>query len=406
VAGWDKSEFTERMLLSPDAMEIWVPDLISNYDKQITCFSFAIGFADNDCVETIFPANNPVDGLKEIYCTNPMSPNNLDSFWSVYLKKEVLNNDNQLINDLVDSVNNLYAAWKNEFNLNPDIKVTYLCSYFIENGVLTPNAGIKQIKDYVRENPNALLNELIDKLNQSVKQTKKEFYTYLLSKDLINYFGGSESKADTNKPNSDRQEKRLALASTIVNKLFGSKSFGRTKFAKVFYIADMICKQELDTSYYREAAGPIDYKFLYDPEKNIELIGANRDYFYTDSSKNRTKYHPGGKTLEVNKNFDLFFSEQTNELENLFNLFYNLTTEQAEIIATLYACWNDLIIMRQEISDQRIITEVKKHWHINKLRFSDDRLQIALNWMKENKLLPKGNKSVTKTKKKNTSHLR
>ena len=54
--------------------------------------------------------------------------------------------------------------------------------------------------------------------------------------------------------------------------------------------------------------------------------------------------------------------------------------------------------MRQEISDQRIISVVKRHWHINKLRFSDDRLLTALNWMKENQLLPKGNKGITKQK--------
>jgi hypothetical protein len=37
-------------------------------------------------------------------------------------------------------------------------------------------------------------------------------------------------------------------------------------------------------------------------------------------------------------------------------------------------------------------------WHINKRRFSDERLKAALNWMRENSILPKGNKAVTKIK--------
>ncbi|HAU1639670.1 TPA: hypothetical protein JBJ29_15255, partial [Legionella pneumophila] len=38
---------------------------------------------------------------------------------------------------------------------------------------------------------------------------------------------------------------RLTLASMIVKDLASSKSFGKTKFAKVFYIADMLCEQDL-----------------------------------------------------------------------------------------------------------------------------------------------------------------
>ncbi|MDR0704288.1 MAG: hypothetical protein LBF88_04795 [Planctomycetaceae bacterium] len=68
----------------------------------------------------------------------------------------------------------------------------------------------------------------------------------------------------------------------------------------------------------------------------------------------------------------------------------NLDTERCEIIATLYGAWNDLIIQNETVTDNRIIDEVRNHWHDSKQRFNEERLKQALGWMREKQLIPTG----------------
>ena len=66
------------------------------------------------------------------------------------------------------------------------------------------------------------------------------------------------------------------------------------------------------------------------------------------------------------------------------------TTEQLEIVDTIYAVWNDFLIEGKKPSDNEIVNEVKNNWHENKKRFSSEKLKKAIQWMKKNNLIPQG----------------
>jgi len=76
----------------------------------------------------------------------------------------------------------------------------------------------------------------------------------------------------------------------------------------------------------------------------------------------------------------------------------HLTTEQSEIIATLFACWNDFLIQNHSPTDDEIITEFLLHWHVKKGRFSRGRLKKALSWMQSHALTPSGRGNLTSVK--------
>ena len=82
--------------------------------------------------------------------------------------------------------------------------------------------------------------------------------------------------------------------------------------------------------------------------------------------------------------------DQKAELDRLLNLFSKKSTEEVEIIATLFAAWNDALIDGDSLSDDEIIREVRENWHPEKLRFTADRLRFWLHWMRQNGLVPKG----------------
>ena len=76
----------------------------------------------------------------------------------------------------------------------------------------------------------------------------------------------------------------------------------------------------------------------------------------------------------------------------------SLTTDQAEIVATLHACWNDLLIRQEPFTEAAVIDEFLTRWHPKKSRFSRGRLRKAIEWMHANDLVPVGGGSLTSSK--------
>ncbi len=387
-----------------DALELWSPEIPKSLESEVIKYSFAIGFAENECVDTVFPANNPIESIVESHCYNPMAPSDPNSFWCSVMSNHFSESGNSLPDKLVQAVNALYGEWKKRFKTNHEIIVSYKRPYFIGNGTLKPTSGIVQIKDYAKEMNDQSLLELHSTVQKLIKETKQAFYNMLIDSKAIDYFGNPKEDQLTDqktikKPiKHDVFDKRLILASMIVKSLSKSESFGRTKFAKVFYVADMLCDQDLKTSYYREAAGPVDYNILYSEKNKIELLASKKDYFTTKQSGKSVKFIPGKKIGDIDNHIESVFGKKYSSITKAIDLFKNLDTEQSEIVATLFACWNDLLIEREDITDQLIIKETRNHWHLSKKRFTEDRLHKALAWMKEKNLIPRGIKGHTLNK--------
>jgi type I restriction enzyme, S subunit len=78
------------------------------------------------------------------------------------------------------------------------------------------------------------------------------------------------------------------------------------------------------------------------------------------------------------------------EMDRLIDLMGGLKTEPVEIIATLFAAWNDALLDGQAPDDNWIIKEVREHWHVRKQRFTPSQLMTWLGWMRQNDVTPLG----------------
>jgi len=392
-----------------DAEELWAPicDSVKKTSKLLD-FAWAIGFAENECVETVFPANNPINSVPEIFVPNPMTPLNRDSFWSQVMAKQFSNKNDSTPFMLVATVNQLFITWKKIFKERKSITAQYERPYWVSRGVLTIGAGIVQIKDFANETQNVELLQAYGKMQELLKQTKEEFYEFLVSKDGFNYFGRSSESVNVEavsqlfnpKTKFDHiLEKRLALASVIVDELKKDKYFGRTKFAKLFYLADVGESLDLKAEYCREAAGPLDQRLLYNPQIGIEALARRHDYFESENKNDIVRYKPRKNLSVMVSRAQEILGDHLDGIKKIIEHFRKLDTAQCEIAATLYACWNDLIIDDKNISDELIIKEFLKNWHERKTRFSTNRLIKALKWMRDEGLVPKGHGKLTSIKK-------
>src|SRR5258708_38923448 len=184
--------------------------------------------------------------------------------------------------------------------------------------------------------------------------------------------------------------RRLAVAGSLVHTLNRDPNFGRTKFSKVFYLADTHERLDLETDYHREAAGPLDPRALYNESVGIESLARKYAVFTPESHGKMVRYRPTDRLDELVETAPRYLGHKTENVRRLAELFRPLDTDQSEIVATLYACWNDLFLRNRKPSDQEIVNEFIFHWHPKKARFPKRRLLSALGWMRHNDLVPTG----------------
>lgn len=387
-----------------DALELWSPEISPSLSTKFEKLSYAIGFAENSCVETVFPAGNPIKGTIEIRAENPMTPLNKESFWSKVMAKAFSTAGNTPSDRLVEAVSRVFYLWNREFRGRSEIIPEYKKPYFLGEGRLTKCAGLVQIKDYALETDHKGLLEALKEVQERLKQAKETMHELLVSEKGLNYFGHSKRIERQRKvveflPKTkfDRVlEKRIALAATLIDESKGDPNFGLTKFVKLFYLADSMNRMELETDYYRQAAGPLDPRALYHDKVGLLPLGMRHGYFETRKEGQLTKFVPKENLKAAIAKAKVLLGKELPRVRELIGKFKELNTMRSEAVATLYACWNDLLLEEKNVTDEMIVREFQKHWHPKKMTpekakdFTDARLRRALAWMRAQEIVPKG----------------
>lgn len=175
-----------------------------------------------------------------------------------------------------------------------------------------------------------------------------------------------------------------------------SKNIGSVKLEKMLFTIEYYIGFNFDTEYVREVAGPLDAS-LY---KSEAIISKKNKWYIIDKSKRPVSYIATKNKNKYKKYYDRYFAEYDAEINRIIDIFKPYTKDQAEIIATLFAAWNDAIIDGKNFSDEDIVNDVLNNWNDSKKRFSKEVWLRALDTMRKNNLIPKGygKKTVIKGK--------
>jgi type I restriction enzyme S subunit len=184
---------------------------------------------------------------------------------------------------------------------------------------------------------------------------------------------------------------RASIGCYAINKLANAQYFGRTAAAKVMYLAQAHIGLELDLKPEREAAGPLD-TWIYDFERQ----GQGKRWFEINektlaNGRKKTEYRCLSGLSEPAANAEpLMTPDQKTEFDRLIYALADKKTEEVEIIATLFAVWNDFLIDGIEPTDEQIITDMRENWHERKGRFSTSDLKPWLSWLRKENFVPRG----------------
>lgn len=227
--------------------------------------------------------------------------------------------------------------------------------------------------------------DLCNKLEESVIHNQ-EITEKLYQSALKEALQPKETKKIELLPNYCDVPKRTILAGYILNQCH-TEDFGRVKFMKLLYLVEHICYLDLNSQYIKKAAGPYDENLI----KEIEQKLSQMQFYQIQQNKKDNKrvyYTRLGCADELDSLFATHFVNEKEAADKLLTKFKSSTWDQCEIIATLYAVWNNRIIQNELINDA-LLKQDFLDWDKNKVKYKD-RLDAALDWMRKNDIMPNG----------------
>jgi type I restriction enzyme S subunit len=176
-------------------------------------------------------------------------------------------------------------------------------------------------------------------------------------------------------------------------------AFGHVKAEKIVHLTEYILNIDLERNPVKDAAGPNDFPHA----KKVESRAAKAGFYSVAAKKgigeSGYSYSPGRSMNTIITKVQTCLGEREAKLSQLLAIVVPMKTQQAEIVATIYAAWNNLILKGTMFTDDDIVFEARENWREEKLKIAREKFVNALEWMKKNELfIPKGNGKVVLAK--------
>lgn len=180
------------------------------------------------------------------------------------------------------------------------------------------------------------------------------------------------------------------LAGHIVNRLWQSKGWGRTKLQKSLHLIGYCVLLNLGNEYIRNTAGPddqllmnyIDQKFKqYRHVKIVKERWPNGTVHYS--------YIPTPLAQELEMAYERYPQDIREHIDRLLDKLSTMNLAEAEILSTLYAVWNNRIIKGEQITDDLLLADFYA-WSKHKADFEERRVRKVLDYMRKENIVPIG----------------
>lgn len=92
---------------------------------------------------------------------------------------------------------------------------------------------------------------------------------------------------------------------------------------------------------------------------------------------------------ELEQVYETYPQRIRNAVDSLINKIKKMDLAGAEILSTLYAVWNNRLIKGEPITDNLLISDFYA-WSAHKADFEETRVRKALDYMREQNIIPVG----------------
>lgn len=175
---------------------------------------------------------------------------------------------------------------------------------------------------------------------------------------------------------------RTVLSAEIVWQLHKEPTLGHLKLQKLIYHCQQSAEMQLPTNFLRQAIGPYDNRLMRSIDKQLK----EKTWF------NKTqvlKYQPLGKAGQHHNDFVKYFYAESASIQFIIDTFKTIRSDIVEIVATLYACINNIMDEKVIFSETLLIQRFYE-WSEEKQKFSEKEVKRVFSRMKETGIIPKG----------------
>jgi type I restriction enzyme, S subunit len=228
-----------------------------------------------------------------------------------------------------------------------------------------------------------------DKMEESITQSmqqaealrqsilKKAFEGKLLESDVAESYANVATAAP---------HERKVLAGRIIYLMHDGHHFGLTKFQKVLYLIENFSQVDYETNYIQERAGPYDKKFTLAFRKEMQ----EKDWFIEEQKNIITKFVPSENAGSLIVDYAKYFRSRGSKITFVIRQLMDKSTHDAELIATLYAVWNNRLIKKKSVAVKHLVEDFF-NWSLKKKEeFQEVEVVEMYKWMKKVKLSPVG----------------
>ena len=180
------------------------------------------------------------------------------------------------------------------------------------------------------------------------------------------------------------------IAGHIVNRSHQSRVWGRTKLQKSLHLIGYCMQLNLGNEYIRNTAGPDDQQLMnHIDQKFRQYRHVNKVCEKLPDGRTHYSYTPTPMIQDVEMAYEKYPKELREQIDALIDKLNTMDLAGAEAVSTLYAVWNNRIIKQEQITDNLLIADFYA-WSKHKADFEEARVRKALNYMRDNNIIPVG----------------
>ena len=180
------------------------------------------------------------------------------------------------------------------------------------------------------------------------------------------------------------------LAGHIVNRLWQSKGWGRTKLQKSLHLIGYCVQLNLGNEYIRNTAGPDDQLLMnYIDQKFKQYRHVNIKKERRSDGTVHYSYIPTPLIQELEMAYEQYPQNIREHIDVLLDKLSTTNLAGAEILSTLYAVWNNRIIKGEQITDDLLLADFYA-WSQHIADFEEIRVRNALDYMRKENIVPIG----------------
>jgi len=163
------------------------------------------------------------------------------------------------------------------------------------------------------------------------------------------------------------------------------RNFGTVKAEKILHMVEAVAGIDLGRQPLRDAAGPDDAQ-----HRHATWDWASSRHFFRFNKRSS-----GGYDFEKLSSYSEMIKDARtaiagSHVAEAIELLVDMDRDFAELIATTYAAWNNLIIDQCAATDDAIVLAARDNWHRDKLRFDPSRFHDAIRFIRNNSIVPDG----------------